>query len=248
MAHLTLGDKATRVLKMLMGMRNARIAAAMAAHGLTESDLREGWSLLRGVSREKLDVVSPPGDVDLIDKIDAWENRWFPIVSATLERRFPAVHAQFFNKLSQTSGPAVAVSVGTFLARYDEMATGAGSYGAEGVAAEAILEARGLTAGVLDDARAMLAKVSSIESRPGVTTMEEDAAELAKAEQRLWDWYLEWSQIARVAVTQRPLLKQMGFRSTRAKAEADVVDAHADVVPAPTPGASSLGMVHTRVG
>ena len=27
MAKLTLGDKATRVLKMLMGMRNARVAA-----------------------------------------------------------------------------------------------------------------------------------------------------------------------------------------------------------------------------
>ena len=39
MAKLTLGEKATRVLRMLMGLRNARIAAAMAAYGLTDADL-----------------------------------------------------------------------------------------------------------------------------------------------------------------------------------------------------------------
>jgi len=247
MAQLTLGDKAMRVLKMLMGMRNSHVAAAMAAHGFTDAELHEGWTLLRGVSRERLDAVTASGDPSLIDRLDAWENRWFPIAGATLERRFPAVHAQVFNKLSQTSGVAVAISVGTFVARYDEMASGAGSYGEEGIAAKEVLANRGLTTAVIDDARAMLASVASIDPRSEVTTLEADAAELAKAEERLWGWYLEWSQIARVAVTQRPLLKEMGFRAMRAKAAAVVLDATVDAPAPPTPGASSAGAVHVRI-
>jgi hypothetical protein len=219
MARLSLGDKATRVLKMLMGMRNARVTAALAAHGLTDADLQEGWKVLQGVSREKLDGYSGFVDAGLVDRLDAWENRWFPIASATLERRFPAVHAQLFNRLSQTSGPAVAVSVGTFIARFDEMAAGGGSYGEEGAAAKGVLETRGLTPSVLDQARTMLETVGSIEAHASVTTVEENAAQLAKAEERLWGWYLEWSQIARIAVNQRVLLKQMGFMAAHAKAD-----------------------------
>ena len=30
---------------------------------------------------------------DIIDKLDAWESRWFPIATATLERHFPAASA-----------------------------------------------------------------------------------------------------------------------------------------------------------
>ena len=32
-----------------------------------------------------------------------------------------------------------------------------------------------------------------------------------KAEDALWTWYLDWSQVARTAVTQRVLLRQLGF-------------------------------------
>ena len=248
MAHLSLGDKATRVLKMLMGMRNARIAASMAAYGLTDADLQEGWKLLRGVSREKLDSVVAPADSGLLDDLDAWENRWFPIASATLERRFPAVHAQIFNKLTQTSGPAVAVGVGTFIARFDEMASGAGSYGEEGIAAKGVLATRGLNSAVLDEARAMLAKVGRIEAHAAITTVEDDAAELAAAEERLWSWYLEWSQIARIAVNQHTLLKQLGFRATRAKAASAVEGVEGvEGMSGAGKGASPLPVAHARV-
>ena len=57
-----------------------------------------------------------------------------------------------------------------------------------------------------------------------VSTIDRDAEQLARAEGALWAWYLEWSQIARVAVTQRALLRQMGFVSTsQAKSVAPAV-------------------------
>lgn len=218
MANLTLGDKAARVLKMLLGMRNARVAAAMAAYGFTDADLQEGWKLLQSVSRDRLGGgITKPASSEIIDKLDSWENRWFPIAAASLERRFPAVSAQVFKNLPQTSGPAVAVSVRTFVERFDDMAASVGSYGPEGAAATAVLSARGLTAAVIDEARALLETVGRIETYPDVTTIDEDQEQLEKAEAELWGWYLEWSRIARTAVKQRVLLKQMGFVSSRAK-------------------------------
>ena len=226
-----------------MGMRNSRVAASMAAYGFTDADLQEGWKLLRGVSREKLNGFVAAADSGLLENLDAWENRWFPIASATLERRFPAVHAQVFKKLSQTSGPAVAVGVGTFIARFEEMSAGAGTYGEEGIAAEAVLETRGLTPAAIEEARVMLATMGQVEAQANVTTIEEEAAELARAEERLWGWYLEWSQIARIAVEQHALLKQLGFRATQGKAATPEAVAGDDEAASPIPSVAA----HTRV-
>jgi hypothetical protein len=214
---MPLGEKGARVLKFLMGMRNPRIASSMTAFGFTDADLQEGWTLLNAVGRVKLDAHAPAADSSTIEKLDAWENRWFPIAAATLERRFPTVHAQVFKNLSQTEGPGVAVSVRTFVERFDQMASGAGAYGAEGTQAKAVLESRGLTQTVLNEARGLLETVGKIATINPATV--QDPKVLEKAENDLWAWYLEWSQIARVAVTQRVLLRQMGFLPTTRKAK-----------------------------
>ena len=233
---MSFGDKAARVMKFMMAVRNPRIASAMAAYGFTDAELQEGWSLMNLVGRVKLDAHTPATDTSTLEQLDQWENQWFPIAAATLQRRFPAVHAQVFKNLSQTEGPAVAVSVRTFLERFDQMAAGAGAYGAEGAQAKAVLEARGLTPAVLNRARALLENVGKIATVDAVMAAQDPKA-LEKAENDLWAWYLEWSQVARIAVTQRVLLKQMGFlptRRSRATEEDDVdVDPTTGVVTSP---------------
>jgi len=142
---------------------------------------------------------------------------------------------------SSTSGPAVVVSVRTFIERFDEMAASVGSYGPEGAAATALLATRGLTRAVIDEARELLETVGRIETYPDVTTVDQDQEDLAKAEASLWAWYLEWSQIARIAVTQRSLLKQMGFVQSQSKADvvadptANGVAPHAPIPPTTNP-------------
>src|SRR5687767_8853991 len=149
MATITIGDKAARVLKLMMGLRNKRVAAAMAAHGFTAADQAEGWKLLQAVSDVKLGMTDPaPAQAGIVVKLDVWENRWFPIVSATLERRFPAVHAQVFNNIAQTSGLELLVTVRTLIDRIEAMGNGQGTFGPEGQAAKAMLESRGFTASV----------------------------------------------------------------------------------------------------
>ncbi len=211
---LSLGDKAHRVLRLLLGLRNPRVASAMSAYGLNEEEIQEGWNLLQTLGRGRLGVTPvPPSDAKTIEELDAWENRWFPIADASLLRRYPAVHARVFLNLSQTEGPEVAVSVGTFLDRWEQLGASDGPYGPEGAKAKELLTARGMTPAVIDAARTLLAQLRKVAPAPTPPSAEEQRAELARAEDALWAWYLEWSQVAQIAVSQRVLLRQLGFLS-----------------------------------
>ena len=233
MATMTIGDKAARVLKLMMGLRNKRIAHVMAAHGFTSADKAEGWKLLQAVGSGKLGATDDvPAQTNILAKLDAWENRWFPIAYATLERRFPAVHAQVFNKLTQTSGIELLVTVRTLLDRIEAMGKGEGAFGPEGPAAKALLESRGFTSSVISEANALIDEAAAYDPGTGKTPAEEQAEgeALTKAEADLWAWYLEWSQIARVAITQRSLLKEMGFLSSRGRSGGEEEDVDVDPV------------------
>ena len=54
---------------------------------------------------------------------------------------------------------------------------------------------------------------------PVPLSVEEQRAELARAEEAMWGWYLEWGQVARTAIKQRDLLRQLGFLRDRGGAE-----------------------------
>src|SRR5688500_10283966 len=120
--RLSLGDKTARVIRFLLGVRNPRIATALAGYGFKSADMEEGWKLINDLGRGKLAVLpTGPRDMETLLQLDAWENQWFPIAQATLDRRFPALSARFFLNLVQTEGPEVAISVRTFVERYDEL-------------------------------------------------------------------------------------------------------------------------------
>jgi hypothetical protein len=111
---------------------NPRIATALSGYGFKQEDMAEGWALVNGLGKGKLAVLpTEPRDMETLLKLDAWENQWFPIAAAALQRRFPAAAAKFFLNLQQTEGPEVAISVRTFTDRYEELAAGSEKYGAE---------------------------------------------------------------------------------------------------------------------
>jgi hypothetical protein len=226
--RMTLGQKANRVLQFLLGLRVHSIATALAAHGFGEADLSRGWELLRGLSVGRLGVPSGTAtDPTLVTNLDAWENKWFPIASATLASNHAAAHEAVFRNLAQTSGPEVIVTVGILLDRIDALpkAKDQGGLGTDGAAARALLTKRGLTADVMDEARAILAQAAAVE------TAEEERVEAAsdpQSEDAMWRWYLEWSQIARAVLTDRRELRALGFlRRTESGEDVEV--------PEPTP-------------
>lgn len=220
MAKLSGRDKAVRVLELFLGLRNRRIAALLMAHGLDDDDLAEGWSLLQKVTRTGLAGVPPlppPPPPSAIDRLDAWENKWFPIAAATLQRRAPEVHAALFAGLARAQGIGVVLTVTGFVRRFEGLAKlkKDGGHASAGVAAKKILEKRGLTASVIAEAKELLAQVQELapidQPFPGDAQSEAEAAQYARAEVELWAWYLEWSVIARRTVKDRNLLRQLGF-------------------------------------
>jgi hypothetical protein len=69
---------------------------------------------------------------------------------------------------------------------------------------------------VVDRAKAMLQEVKEIEPQPEPPDLETQRAEIARAEDAMWGWYLEWSRIVRAAIKDRGLLPP--FMGVRARA------------------------------
>lgn len=215
MARLQLGEKVNRVIAFLYGLRQQKAAAALTAHGFSQKDLDEGWQLVRGVVGTRLAepvVVADPKDAE---QLDAWENSWFPIADATLSRHFPQVREKLFLNISQVEGNEVVVSVGTFVGRLKALSGGT----KDERAAYELLVKRGLTSEVVGIAAGLLKRITQLETPPPVD-LEEERRQLEAAERALWDWYLEWSAIARAAIKDRRLLMGLGFLRDRRPDEA----------------------------
>ena len=244
MAKKRISDKAERVLKLLLGLRNRKIASALASRGFGKDDLQEGLSLLRAVTDVSLAALPPASsDPAIVQAIDRWENEWFPVANATLLRRHPEIHVRVFLNLSQTEGAAVIISVSTFIERIAQLTRADGGYGQAGKDARKLLARRGLTPKVIDEAKALLEQVTTLEEAPAeLPDLEEERTRLAEAEDAMWAWYLEWAEIARVAIKDRALLRRLGFLastgSRRRSGNADEVDdapAVAAASPVPSP-------------
>lgn len=153
----------------------------------------------------------------LLQAIDEFENKWFPITRASLEHRYPVIAEEFFLNLSQTSGARAALWVQIFVTRLNELESGAGVYGTDGAAARALLAERGLTEERVREVQGLLAEFDAAVAAPlehGAATaaLSGDDSQVIEAEERaLWNWYLEWSTIARVAIRDRRHLRALGF-------------------------------------
>lgn len=209
MAKLSIGQKAERLLKLLLGLRNARVVEALRQYGFKDSDLAEGWRLLQALTTGRLLVRGPSKrDPALLLQLDAWENRWFPIAAATLRGNYPDVYDWLFLNLSQTDGDGVVISTSTLIARLEQMPTEP-SLGTRGAEARAVLTERGFTPSTLQIAETLLAALGTTAAAQPASPV--DSAAQEAAEKAMWAWYLEWGEIARVAITDRKLLRELGF-------------------------------------
>lgn len=235
MAKLSFTQKSHRVVNFLLGMRNPRAFGAMGRFGMTQENLTEGWHLLWDCGKVRGDKDVGPEVVEpkIIAKIDAWENAYFPVAEATLRRNFPEVHKRVFLNLSQTSGPPVVVGVKLFVDRVIGLEKSSDKPSKD---ARALLKERGLTKSVMDEALALLAEAGTPLEDNGSTDAEDYAAEFEAAQEAMWAWYLEWAQIARVAIKDGRILISL-FGSRRV---ASAPDAEEEEAPAETNGASQL--------
>lgn len=214
MSRLTISDKAARAGKLLWGMRHPRVAAALAPFGFNAAVLAEGWDLVAKVNEQHLArVVSRPvavGRSEMVDKVNAFENRWFPIVKHALSRRYPAAAERLFLNLARAEGKSAAYGVQVFVSRLTALEKGETPFGDEGPAAREFLRTRGLTDTVLAEVEHDLDGQKEIAQ--GEVPEPYDAEALEKAESEMWAFYLEWSAIVRGTITDGNLLRVLGFK------------------------------------
>ena len=212
--------------------------------GFSQATLDEGWALLRQTAAVQLDALpSQQMTREQVAQLDRWENRWFPIASAVLQRHHPEVHATVFHNLRQTQGNEVVLSVGTLVTRLEALTGDAAS-------ALATLAQHGLTEEVLREAHGLLDGVA--QPPPAEPGAEDESGLDPAAEAAMWAYYRQWSAIARSAITDRRLLRKLGFlRKQRVGEEETPVDqapvtpvAPVDGIPAAeppvTPGGSAI--------
>ena len=206
MPILSVGQKAERALKLLLGVERPPVAQIMGGHGFTEADRQEGWRCLSAVTGDRFSPHRVPG-ARLLERLDAWQDSWFPIADTDLQAQFPSVHAWLFQNLTRAHGPAVVPIVSTFVQRLLRMPTDR-SLGSEGTQARELLIRRGLDAETVRIAVDLLELLSTTPER--VAGPKGDPAEEAAAQAALWRWYRKWSEVARGAIPDCKLLHELG--------------------------------------
>lgn len=214
MATLAPNAKMRRVLEFLLGLRDDRVLSPLAACGFTERDRLLGWDLMRELGMTQ--AVAPPVATATaeISALDDWRRRWLRVVRASLEREYPQVLAQLFARLDKPNQPALTVVAG-FLARFDKLARAKDS---TSKAAIAKLCQRGFTSERVAEAKQLFDAV--LHAKPAeLPNPELRRAAIRKAEAALWNYYMEWGQIARAVIKDERLLARLGYRNAGADDE-----------------------------
>ncbi len=220
MPELTMEKRFVRVMKFLMASRDKRIAKLLFTRGFSDEDRKEGWALFdRATGRHLLVPVEPGADDSklcaVVDALDRFENNWFDVVNAPLRRLFPAVHKEIFAGLSKKSGQGAVLSVRIFVERVTALRT---SDRQDRRDAAAVLEKRGLTLAVLEEARALLKRIEVAPQSVAGDNDDEEQAQKEETEQgmkAMWAWYRDWSETARTVIKNRNYLVMLGLRQHR---------------------------------
>jgi hypothetical protein len=195
------GAKIDQCVRLLYGMRLPAVAAALGPYGWSPAVREDAWNRLRPLlTGAPPDALSEQLESALAE-LERFAATWLPVGRSALGSEHPERAVELFAGLDRDDPAASALSVATLLERLDQ----------QGPEVRSLLEARGLGPAQLERARELLAELRCVSN---------SAAELAAFEEQqrralepVWAWYLEWSQIARVAIKNKSLLFALGLRA-----------------------------------
>jgi hypothetical protein len=230
---LALDDKIERVTRFLISFGNRQVMAQMRPQGFSPQQLSEGWALAQKAAEpwlEKAPIVSDTNAArEALGHLDDWENRHLPVIEATLRVRYPAIYARVVEGLSQTSGPSLLLTVPRLLANLRTLQAAGDDVSQQ---AWQLLGQRGITPDVIEQAALLIKQASAADTSPEPISQDEIERQRVEREanvQRMWDWYIEWSAIARARIKDGNVLRRMGFgRGGRPKSQPTEEDLPSD--------------------
>jgi hypothetical protein len=238
MSKLKISEKVIKTRNLIFGLRDARVAALLRPYGFVPADLEEGWNSVMTVAELQLktQAAKSASAPSVIAKASDFEDHWMPIVKIVLERRYPGVAQSLYQNLVRAEGKDATTTAAVFLDRLDVMEKGEAPYGAEGPRVREYLRGRGLSDAVIAAAKASLDQIREVEASVVVIEPVDPVAEEA-AVKSMWDWYLEWSRLARRVIKDGNLLRLLGFKKLgrRRPKKAAVVVVEEKALPAALP-------------
>lgn len=223
----TLDSIPRRVVTFLTAVGTSpEIRAKLSERGYSDAVHQHGWQCLERVAGRSSLAPPPPraGDTetsDAGDAIAAWLTPNLAVADAALSTHHAPQHAFVFaGDLKPERGPSAVLVAQTFLARVDQLDAGTrpGAVAGDRAAVET-LRARGITDVERARVRALLAQVQrgaapdAASAGPiGVRRASPDGRALRGA---LYQWFHEWSRIARAVITRRDQLIRLGLASRR---------------------------------
>ena len=214
MARMGPAAKLRRVLEFLIGLRDDRVLAALADCGFGAIDRARGWELMSELGLTQAVPTTTPVTSAPLQALDAWRQKWARIASVSLVQNFPRVYDQIFSGIAEARQPSFAV-VPTLVDRIDKLAR---ANDATSRAALAKLRKRGLTSERLAEGRQLFAGIQRTQL-PILPDLDARRAKIHAAEAALWNYFVEWGQIARATIKEPRLLELLGYRGGAADDE-----------------------------
>lgn len=233
-----------RVARFLIAIQSPKYMRRALRSGYVPSEHQEGWALWSTAAGRDRPLEHHLGAAEItvsgndperlatLQRLDEFENRWFPRVRAVIQRVMPEgprekMESAFFKDLSQQPlGPLVVDSVSTFLSRLEGLRTSKES-GAKAV--YDTLVKRGLTPAVLATIRK---DVDGIKAPGSLPVVSPNTAEIAKgrasqlgALDALRRWWNDWGTTLRPSFDMREQVAlgltevKVGARASGAPAE-----------------------------
>lgn len=219
--------KLKRTLRFYNGARVPEIFQMLEPYGFSREVIIQGATLLATAANLRKKAITfedkAPG---LTTRLEEFQSLWVPVTRATLNASYPELAQAFFEGLVQRRGLEAPLGVTTFVTRLGELESGTAPWGPDGAAARQLLAERGLTQAVIDEAHALLDQWRDVPESPVLSPAETD--EIERATEAAWDWYVEWSTIARAVLKRRRDLHTLGLSRRREK------DAEPELAPTPT--------------
>jgi hypothetical protein len=159
---------------------------------------------------------------EAIRDLDGWDEDGFRVARAALDRLHPDQSSFVFNNLAAAQGPGAVASVAKFLDRLDELEDSADRKKTrkEERAALDTLGKRGIDAEERIRLRKLVKSAQGLLDLPeGDPRAEEREAVNEEDLVALYNWYRDWAETARVAVTRRDQHIKLGIASRRAASE-----------------------------
>lgn len=215
-ARATLDATPPRALKLIRGIAwSPAIRAQLATVGLTRADLEEGLNLILESCRMGLDApepIDPDAVRAALSELDAWDERGFLLVRATLAHRFPEQARFVLSGLEPSEGPEALAGVSRLLDRLDalEHDPRREETRLDDHAALEALAARGLHT----EERARLRRLVDLVATS--TTGRPEASRSAAGDElatltRLRAWFDEWADLCRAVLTRPSQLQRLGL-------------------------------------